>query len=204
MPKGSAYLYTTTSKERLFKNIRECFEGIGIQLEYPGTHKVQMWDLNGDMVQIDADRIDLFFPVIDDYLVQFWWREKEDISLRINCGQYLNEVCLYLDGLDNSQLNQIGYVLGVLTIDSNISGEIAGFVVDRHELTSEFNWYDFFSSATRSIDFLERTTNFRVIEAFWTQKDERLQINEVDENNVYIAIREPNDYGFSFSIIKVY
>jgi len=67
----------------------------------------------------------------------------DDVAIKLTCQGYLCVCDIYLDGLDESQTKVILDLLIIMTLQRF---EIVGFVIDREELVSEFEWNKFFSN----------------------------------------------------------
>jgi len=70
----------------------------------------------------------------------------DDVAIKLTCQGYLCVCDIYLDGLDESQTKVILDLLIIMTLQRF---EIVGFVIDREELVSEFEWNKFL--VTKSI-----------------------------------------------------
>lgn len=85
MPRGSASLFSTQQNIEMFKQIENLFNTKGIGLELPETNKVQVWTMEGEMLQIEKRELLQKSSDISNYLIQFWWPQKDDVSINIRC-----------------------------------------------------------------------------------------------------------------------
>jgi len=143
MPRGVASVFSTLQNIDMFKQIEVLFNTKGIRLELPNTNKVQVWTTEGEMLNIEKKELLQNTSDISDYLIQFWWPQMDDVAIKLTCQGYLCVCDIYLDGLDESQTKVILDLLIIMTLQRF---EIVGFVIDREELVSEFEWNKFFSN----------------------------------------------------------
>lgn len=143
MPRGIANLFSTLPTIDLLKRVENHLNREGITIEIPETSKVQVWTSEGDMLQIEKTELLSKDSEISNYLIQFWWPEKDDISIKLFREGHLCVCDIYLDGLNDSQFRDITDVLITMTQDSS---ENFGFVIDKYERTSDFDWTGFYVS----------------------------------------------------------
>ncbi len=202
MPRGVAYLYTTASEEEIFINIERIFRLNGISLEYPDTNKVQLWDEEGEMIQIEKEELVKILPKISDYLIQFWWADKQEISMKIHSEDHLSEVCLYLDGLEDLHLKDVLYSLVNMIFESNIGSKVQGFVVDREEQTIDYDWHLFFTDEKILIDSLENSLDLEVYERKILSKSLEFTSEGFSKDVVFVAKRKEESDEFTICLLN--
>lgn len=186
MPRGIANLFSILPSIELFKRIEVILNAKGIRLEFPKTNKVQVWTSDGEMLQVEKEELYKKSTDISNYLIQFWWPQMDDISIKLACEGQLCVCDIYLDGLSESQF---GDVLDLLISVTMQSFETVGFVVDRRELSSEFKWTKFFTSKEQLESHYLEQYGLKVYKEYELKDGNREQLKGYDSDYVYVAIQ---------------
>lgn len=185
MPKGIANLFSKLPNLELLKKIEFFLNTKGIRLELPETNKVQVWTSEGEMIQVEKEELLERTVDISNYLIQFWWPQKDDISIKIVREGQMCVCDIYLDGLNEYQSADI---LDLLILMTQHSFETVGFVFDREELSSEFEWISFFSSKEYLDSNNLEQCGLKIYKEYEIKDGNIEQIKEFKRNYVYVAI----------------
>ena len=185
MPRGVASVFSTLQNIDMFKQIEVLFNTKGIRLELPNTNKVQVWTTEGEMLNIEKKELLQNTSDISDYLIQFWWPQMDDVAIKLTCQGYLCVCDIYLDGLDESQTKVILDLLIIMTLQRF---EIVGFVIDREELVSEFEWNKFFSNKEYLDSHYLELCGLKIFKKYELKEYKTEQLIDFKRDCVYVAI----------------
>lgn len=185
MPSGIAKLFSILPSIELFKRIEIVLSNKGIRIELPETNKVQVWTSEGEMLQVEKEELLKESKDISNYLIQFWWSQMDDISIKLVREGQLCVCNIYLDGLDESQSGDILDLLVSMTIHSS---ENVGFIFDRKELSSELDWARFFNSKEYLGSRPLEQCSLKVYKKYKLNDDNREQLIGFERDYVYVAI----------------
>lgn len=185
MPRGVASVFSTLQNIDMFKQIEVLFNTKGIRLELPNTNKVQVWTTEGEMLNIEKKELLQNTSDISDYLIQFWWPQMDDVAIKLTCQGYLCVCDIYLDGLDESQTKAILDLLIIMTLQRF---EIVGFVIDREELVSEFEWNKFFSNKEYLDSHYLELCGLKIFKKYELKEYKTEQLIDFKRDCVYVAI----------------
>jgi len=188
MPSGIANLFSILPSIELLKRIEVLLNTKEIRLELPESNKVQVWTTEGEMLQVEKEELFRKSTDISNYLIQFWWPQMDDVSMKLVHEGQLCACYIYLDGLNECQCRDILDLLISITLHSV---ETVGFVIDRTELCSEFEWARFF----RDKEYLDNRNldqyGLRVCKKYELNEVNKEQLKGFETNYVYIAIPKP-------------
>ncbi|GEM_PF-2600554 len=199
MPRGSASLFSTQQNIEMFKQIENLFNTKGIGLELPETNKVQVWTMEGEMLQIEKRELLQKSSDISNYLIQFWWPQKDDVSINIINQGHLCVCNIYLDGLDESQCKDILDLLIDITLHSY---ETLGFVIDREELSSEIERIRFFSNKEYMDSYFLDLCGLKILKKYEIRDYKTRDLKGFKRDCVYVAV--PNRDRSTITLYLLY
>lgn len=185
MPRGIANLFSILPSIELLQIIEVLLNTKEIKLELPKSNKVQVWSSDGEMLQVEKEELYKKSTDLSNYLIQFWWPQMDDISIKL---AYEGQLCvcdIYLDGLSESQFEDILDLLISVTMQSF---ETVGFVVDRRELSSEFEWTRFFTRKEQLESHYLEQYGLKVYKEYEIKDGNRDQLKDYGSDYVYVVL----------------
>jgi len=194
MPKGIAGLFSTLHVNEMFMQIETFLNTKDLRLELPETNKVQVWTTEGEMLHIEKQALLQNSTDLSSYLIQFWWPQMDDISIKLVPQGHLCECDIYLDGLDKNQTKDILDILIGIALHSR---ETVGFFMDREELASGYDWSSFFKEYSDSSDI--KLFGLKLFKKYEIKVYNAEQLKGIERDCVYVAIP-----GHNRGIITLY
>lgn len=188
MPRGFSEIYSKRTKSVFFSCIAEMLNSGGFFLERPDTGAIQIWNADGDMLEISKSEIPLH--VQQSSLIKFWDKDYDCVSVIFEEGCAI----LFLDGFDAKETEELFRLIASFTL-TKCNYRINGFVFDRREISENVDWSKCIQARKLTMD---AGNELKIV----SQKT--ITMNSpigFDVDNVYLAIRK-TDSSFELSELK--
>ena len=189
MPRGFVEIYAKQTTTDLFFCIEKMLKSGGFFIEHPDTKLVQIWNAEGDMIEMD--RSEILLHVQQNELIIFWNNHYNDISVIFN----QNSVVLFLDGFDTKETEGLFNLILTFTLLEN-NCNFDGFVFDRSEMVENIDWSEHLQSGKLIMHMIGDEFSISSQKIITTTDS-----IDFDVNNAYVLIRKTND-TFELSEMK--
>lgn len=141
---GFCDLYELPGKRTLFNQLINTFERHGIHLEFPGSQDVHILEEEGETFIKSRDWLIEKTSSCKEVYFEWWLAEDTDIC----CGiRFEEDHTFYHFGLDGfTQEDLVLFLRAILEYsqENTQSGIAFGLVVDRYDVTEDYDWDQFF------------------------------------------------------------
>ncbi len=203
MSSGKGLIYSKIKRSDLFNLINYNFNNNNINIEFPGTRKIQIWDNEGENHLIEKNEIEKWVIDKKDIVLQFWFKKCEDLSLSFINEDNFSIVHYNLDGLNLEQQKKL-LILNLNIMMTNIN-KFYGFIFDRQDILDDINWNTVFLNPKKSVPELLNEYDLKMKKEYLLKNIS--DINTIRDMNfeneeIYLSFFDNIQKGIVFYIIE--